>query len=64
MSRLRFGAHMATAGGLHNALTGGKQIDCDAVQIFTSSPRQWSAKPLADDAIRAFQDAVRETGIT
>lgn len=64
MSRLRFGAHMPTAGGLHNALTAGQAIGCDTVQIFTASPRQWSAKPLTDAAIADFKAAVRDTGIT
>jgi deoxyribonuclease-4 len=63
MSSLKFGAHTGVAGGLHNGLYEGKEIGCDAVQIFTSSPRQWYAKPLTDEAIRLFQDAAKETGI-
>lgn len=54
---------MPTVGGLHTALSAGKAIGCDAVQIFTASPRQWSAKALTDDAIRAFRDARSETGV-
>lgn len=54
---------MPTAGGLHNALSAGREIGCDTVQIFTASPRQWRSKPLTDDAVRAFRQAVAETGI-
>jgi deoxyribonuclease IV len=61
---LKFGAHTGVAGGLHNGLYEGREISCDTVQIFTSSPRQWYAKPLTDEAIRLFKEAARETGIT
>src|SRR5438105_15098589 len=58
------GAHMPTAGGLFKALTAGKAIGCGAVQLFTSSPRQWSASALKEADIAAFHRAREETGIT
>ncbi len=61
---LKFGAHTGVSGGLHNGLLEGKEIGCDCVQIFTSSPRQWYAKPLTDDAIKLFKDTATETGIS
>ena len=61
--RFRFGAHMPVAGGLHKAVTQGYKIGSDTVQIFTKSPRQWNAAPLAPDAIRAFRRAVEKTGL-
>jgi deoxyribonuclease-4 len=57
------GAHMPTAGGLYKALTAGKAIGCAAVQIFTSSPRQWSSPPLKEEDVLAFIKARDETGI-
>jgi deoxyribonuclease IV len=57
------GAHMPTAGGLSKALTSGKAIGCSAVQLFTSSPRQWSAPPLKEAEVEAFHKAREETGI-
>ncbi len=62
-SRFRFGAHMPVAGGLHKAVTEGYRIGSDTVQIFTSSPRQWNAAPLAPSTIRAFRRAVEKTGL-
>jgi len=59
----RFGAHMPTAGGLYKAVTGGYRIGCEAVQLFTASPRQWSSPPLKKEAIHAFRRAVDATGI-
>lgn len=61
--RLRFGAHMPTAGGIYKAVTGGAKIGCDAVQLFTASPRTWKAVPPAPEAIRKFRRAVEATGI-
>lgn len=58
------GAHMPIKGGLGNALRQGKEIGCTAVQVFTSSPQQWYAKPLAPEAIADFKKAQEETGIT
>ncbi|HVK03905.1 MAG TPA: deoxyribonuclease IV [Armatimonadaceae bacterium] len=63
MSRLRFGAHMPTAGGLFKAVTRGAAIGCDSVQLFTASPRQWSAPPIKPEAAHAFRRAVEKTGI-
>ncbi len=57
------GAHMPTSGGLHNALTGGAGIGCTAIQIFTKSPRQWTAAPLTDEAIAEFRNAREVTGL-
>lgn len=59
---LRFGAHMPTAGGLHKALTSGVAIGCEAVQIFTASPRQWKAKTLESTAVHTFRRMVEATG--
>lgn len=57
------GAHMPTAGGLHKALLGGKEIGCTAVQLFTGSPRQWSHPPLEAVAIATFREAQEQTDI-
>lgn len=59
----RFGAHMQTVGGLHNAFREGAKVGCDVIQIFTKSPQQWRARPLEDAQIEAFLNASRETGI-
>jgi deoxyribonuclease IV len=58
------GAHMSIAGGVGNALLAGKKVDCDAVQIFTKSSRQWAAKPYGKEEIAQFHANRKETGIT
>ncbi len=57
------GAHMPASRGLAHAVYAGKAIGCNTLQIFTKSPGQWKAKPIADADAEAFRAAVRETGI-
>ncbi|HRI44269.1 MAG TPA: deoxyribonuclease IV [Fimbriimonadaceae bacterium] len=57
------GAHIPASGGLAKALRRGKDIGCTAVQVFTSSPRQWKAVPPTTDMIAEFDRARTETGI-
>lgn len=57
------GAHMSIAGGVGNALLDGKKVDCDAIQIFTKSSRQWAAKPYSKEEIEQFRLNQKETGI-
>ncbi len=57
------GAHMSIAGGVGNALLAGKKVDCDAIQIFTKSSRQWAAKPYTREEIELFCANRKATGI-
>ena len=57
------GAHMPTGKGLGDAVRRGKAIGCTAVQVFTSSPQQWKAKPVEDAQVADFRAALAETGI-
>ncbi len=40
-TRLRIGIHTSTAGGVENAAERAYRLGCNALQIFSSSPRQW-----------------------
>lgn len=51
------GAHMSTAGGLPSAFERGDPLGCIAIQIFTSSPRQWKGRDLSDEEVREFGEA-------
>jgi len=48
---------MSTAGGLATAFERGDALDCEAIQIFTSSPRQWKGRVLTDEDVAAFERA-------
>lgn len=54
---LLLGAHMSTAGGLHTAFERGDELGCTAIQIFTSSPRQWRGRELSERDVAAFRSA-------
>ncbi len=58
------GAHMSVAGGLHKAIEAAVTLKMDTVQIFTSSPSQWAAKPLERVAIEQWRNAWKTSGLT
>lgn len=58
------GAHMSIAGHPDKALLRGKEMGCQAIQIFTRNRARWSAKKLSEIEIDAFHRARRETSIT
>ena len=57
------GAHMSIAGGVGNALLLGAKVQCDAIQIFTRSSRQWACKPFTPEEIAQYQENRKTTGI-
>ena len=54
---------MSIAGGVGNAFIEGKKVDCEAIQIFTKSSRQWASKPYTKEEIEQFHINRKETGI-
>jgi deoxyribonuclease-4 len=57
------GAHMSIAGGVGEALLRARQVDCECVQIFTKSSRQWASRPYSPEEVAAFKRNLGETGI-
>ncbi|MFQ5731234.1 MAG: deoxyribonuclease IV [Planctomycetaceae bacterium] len=57
------GAHMSIAGGYYKAVEAARSFGMQTVQIFTKNNNQWRAKPLGDDDVRRFREAVRESGV-
>jgi deoxyribonuclease IV len=57
---MRLGAHISTAGGAFKAFARAREESCDSFLIFTKSNRQWAAKPLTDDDITLYKNAVAE----
>ena len=58
-----FGAHVSSSGGIWNAIDRGEEIGCDAVQIFTQSPRMWRPTAHTDEALARFRSRRAEAGI-
>jgi deoxyribonuclease-4 len=50
------GAHISIAGGVENAPLRAMEIGAKAFAMFTKNQRQWRAKPLSKESIKAFKD--------
>lgn len=59
----KFGSHLSVAGGFENAFREGVDVGCDCLQIFVKNQRQWKAKPISDEQVKAYRQAEKETGI-
>ena len=57
------GAHVSASGGVENAPLNAQKIGASAFALFTKNQRQWNAKPLTEESIRAFKANLDEVGI-
>ncbi|NOX54939.1 MAG: deoxyribonuclease IV [Planctomycetes bacterium] len=57
------GAHLSISGGYFRAVEEAAALGMDCVQLFTKNNTQWRAKPLSDDDVALFRDALKRTGI-
>ncbi len=63
MGPLLLGAHVSSSGGIWTAIDRGEEIGCDAVQVFTQSPRMWRPTNHTPEAVARFRERREETGI-
>jgi deoxyribonuclease-4 len=54
---------MSIAGGVDRAPLRGRDVGCEAIQIFTKSNRQWHARPLRDHEVETFRSNLSAAGI-
>jgi len=52
------GAHMSIAGGYYKAVEAAAECKMDCVQIFSKNNNQWRAKPISDEDVERFSDAL------
>ncbi len=57
------GAHVSIAGGLHKSVAQALELGATTMQIFTKSNRSYKAKPLTQEEIDTFRQAVKESGL-
>jgi deoxyribonuclease-4 len=57
------GAHMSIAGGYYHAAEAAAALGMETVQLFTKNNNQWRGKPLTDEDLRLFRDAVTTHGL-
>jgi deoxyribonuclease-4 len=58
------GAHVSAAGGVHKAIDRALAIGCDAVQLFTGSPRVWRQKSVEDIDMKKLCAKARENDVS
>jgi deoxyribonuclease IV len=57
-NRMLIGAHVSNAGGLDRAVQRGVERDCDAIQIFSQSPRMWRPTTYTEDDFAEFRESM------
>jgi deoxyribonuclease-4 len=57
------GAHVSSSGGIHTALDRGEELGCEAVQVFTQSPRAWRPTAHPDENLDRFRVRRAELGV-
>jgi deoxyribonuclease-4 len=63
MTRL-FGAHVSSAGGLHNALIAAKEIGINTIQVHPSAPQRWNTTPYPPGTENEFLSLLPDSGVT
>lgn len=61
--RFFLGLHVSISGGLHQAPVRAAGLSCNAMQIFSHSPRSWTYKIPTDEEIELFKLKTLECGI-
>jgi deoxyribonuclease-4 len=60
---VHLGAHVKSSGGIHTAVDRAAELGCDAIQIFTQSPRMWRPTAHKPESIERFKERRAETGL-
>lgn len=60
---MRIGAHVGTSGGIQTAIDRGLALDCESIQVFTTSPRAWRAQVHPPESLEAFRSARKAAGL-
>lgn len=58
-TKLKLGAHLSIAGGIHKALVRAKKLECNTVQIFLKNNNRWFSKPLNQNDIELFKQKLK-----
>ena len=57
------GAHVSTSGGVDKAPGNGKDLGCEAIQVFTRNQMQWRARALSPLEVANFHEGLKECNI-
>jgi len=54
------GAHVSIAGGMNLAIDRGRELGCDAIQVFTKNASQWKGKALDPEDVKLFKEKAKQ----
>jgi len=57
------GAHVSASGGVDKAVSRAEEIGAECFQVFASSPRMWSAKPIKDEIVEKYKAEMARSGM-
>ena len=57
------GAHVSAAGGTFKAVARAEEIGAECFQIFASSPRMWSSKPISEEVADKYRSEMDRSGM-
>jgi deoxyribonuclease-4 len=60
---VHIGGHVSSSGGIHTAIDRAEAFGCDAVQIFTQSPRMWRPTNHDQANLERFKERAAEIGL-
>jgi deoxyribonuclease-4 len=58
-----FGAHVSSSGGISKAVDRATELGCEAVQVFTQSPRMWRPTAHGTEELTRFRARREEVGL-
>ncbi len=61
---LKLGVHISTSGDLKKVIKSAVELECEAIQIFSSNPRSWrQPKTLTNEQIEEFHKGLSKCGV-
>jgi deoxyribonuclease-4 len=60
---MQIGAHVSAAGGTFKAIARAEEIGAECFQIFASSPRMWSSKPIPEKVAVKYKSEMQRAGM-
>ena len=60
---MQIGAHVSAAGGTFKAVARAEEIGAECFQIFASSPRMWSSKPIPEKVAEKYKSEMQRAGM-
>ncbi len=60
---MNLGLHLSIAGGLQQAVRQGRELNCQALQLFLGNPRRWFWQEPPESAVSLFRRAREVAGL-